>query len=251
MFKNNLKIALRNLWNNGFFSLLNLSGLAIGLAVSLALLLFVKHELSFDQYHEKAPYLYRAGLDVSHEDGEEKWATVPNIAGPAFAAEIADLQGYCRFLRHSFGQTAFLSLDGQNFAEKDLYWVDSTVFEIFQVPLLQGNPATALAGPNKVVLSESTARKMFGHHDPMGKTIQLDNARALVVTGIFKDFPDNSTLDAKVMASFISQDWAAKNLYWSNCSFETYFLLRPGADMAHVARQMNAVLDRKVPKEEQ
>ena len=251
MLTNHIKIAFRNLLKNPFFSSLNLLGLAIGLAVSLALALFVKDELSFDKYHKNAPSLYRAGLDVFYEDKVEKWVTAPNIAGPAFAAEIADVDGYCRFLRHSFGQTAFLSVDGQNFAEKDLYWVDSTVFSMFDVPLLKGDPATALVGPNKVVLSKETARKMFGETDPMGKIIKLENARDLVVTGIFEDFPDNSTLDATAMASFISQDWAAKDLYWSNCSFETYFLLHPNADMASVERQMNEVLGRQVPKEEQ
>ncbi len=251
MLTNHIKIAFRNLLKNPFFSSLNLLGLAIGLAVSLALAVFVREELSFDKYHKNASNLYRAGLDVTYEGTVEKWVTSPNIAGPAFAADIAEVDSYCRFLRHSFGQTAFLSVDGQNFAEKDLYWVDSTVFSMFDVPLLKGDPTTALVGPNKVVLSEETAQRMFGKSDPMGKTIKLENTRDLVVTGIFEDFPDNSTLDAKAMASFISQDWAAKTLYWSNCSFETYFQLNPNADMAAVERQMNEVLDRKVPKNEQ
>ncbi|MBI1227236.1 MAG: FtsX-like permease family protein [Bacteroidetes bacterium] len=250
MLTNHIKIAFRNLLKNPFFSSLNLLGLAIGLAVSLALALFVKEELSFDRFHKNASNLYRAGLDVTYEGKVEKWVTAPNIAGPAFAAEIAEVDSYCRFLRHSFGQTAFLNVAGQNFAEKDLYWVDSTVFSMFDVPLLKGDPNTALVGLNKVVLSEETAKKMFGQNDPMGKTITLENDRNLVVTGIFEDFPDNSTLDAKAMASFISQDWAAKNLYWSNCSFETYFQLHPKANMDAVERQMNEVLNRQVQENE-
>ena len=251
MFRNHLKIAFRNLWNNRFFSMLNIAGLSVGLAVSLALMLFVKEELSFDKYHEKAPDLYRAGIDVSYEETNEKWANVPNIAGPSFSDEVAEIQSYTRFLRHSFGKTAFLNINGQNFIEKDFYWVDSTVFDMFNVPLLEGDPKTALAGPNKIVLSETSAHKLFGNLDPMGQTVKLDNARELVVSGVFEDFPDNSTLDCAVMASFISQNWAAKNLYWSNCSFETYFLLHPDADEEHVEKRMAEVLESHVKKEDQ
>lgn len=251
MFKNHLKIALRNLWNNRFFSLLNISGLAVGIGVSLALMLFVKEETSFDKYHSKAGDIYRAGIDVNYEDTEEKWASVPNIAGPAFTEEVAEIQSFSRFLRHSFGKTAFLTVNGQNFAEKDLYWVDSTVFQMFDIPLIQGDPLAALAGPNKIVLSEETAHKMFGNLNPMGQTIKLDNDRELLVTGVYEGFPDNSSLDCKAMASFISQDWAAKNLYWSNCSFETYFLLHPDADMATVEKKMADVFDKKQDPEGQ
>ncbi|MEO1260969.1 MAG: ABC transporter permease [Bacteroidota bacterium] len=251
MFKNHLRIAFRNLIKNRFFSSLNILGLSVGLAVSLALMLFVKEELSFDRYHEKAADIYRLGIDVEYEDTDEKWASVPNIAGPAFTDEIAEVQSYVRFLRHRFGQSAFLNVDGQNFLEKDFYWVDSTVFSVFDVPLLAGDPATALAGPNKVVLSEETAFKIFGNLNPMGQTIKLDNNREMLVTGVFAEFPDNSTLDCKIMASFMTQEWASKNLFWSNCSFETYVLLHPTAELKEVEAEMAAVLDRNVKKEEQ
>ena len=175
MFKNHLKIAIRNLWNNRFFSALNLSGLAVGLAVSLALMLFVKEELSFDKYHSKAPDIYRTGINVTYEDTREKWGHVPNIAGPAFTEEIAEIQSFARMFRHSFGKTAFLTVGNQNFAEENLYWGDSTIFQIFDIPLIQGDPNTALVGPNKVVLSESTARKLFGNLDPMDQLIKQDN----------------------------------------------------------------------------
>ena len=251
MFKNHLRIAVRNLLKNRFFSSLNILGLSVGLAVSLALMLFVKEELSFDKFHEKAADIYRLGIDVKYEDTDEKWAAVPNIAGPAFGDEIAEVQSYVRFLRHRFGKSAFLHVAGQNFAEKDFYWVDSTVFNVFDIPLLAGDPQTALASPNQVVLSEETARKMFGNLNPMGQTIKLDNDRELTITGVFAEFPDNSTLDCKVMASFMTQAWASKNLFWSNCSFETYLLLHPAAEVEKVENQMAEVLGRNVKEEEQ
>ena len=136
MFRNHFKIAIRNLTKNRFFSLLNLTGLAVGIAVSLALMLFVKEELSFDQYHDKAADLYRTGLDVKFEGQQQKWASVPNIAGPAFTEEISEVQGYCRFLHHNFGKTAFLHINGDNFAEKKFYWADNSIFELFRCPAL-------------------------------------------------------------------------------------------------------------------
>lgn len=251
MFKNHLKIAIRNLWNNRFFSLLNLSGLAIGLAVSLALMLFVKEELSFDRFHENADHLYRAGIDVTYDDTNEKWAQVPNIAGPAFTDDIAEMQSFVRIFRHSFGKTSFLTVGDQNFIEENLYWVDSTIFELFDIPLIQGDPTTALHGPNKVVLSQKAARKLFGNLDPMGQLIKQDNVRELLVTGVYEDFPDNSRMDADMMGSFSTQKWASDNLYWSNCSFETYFLLHPDAEISTVENKMADVLNKAVKPEEQ
>ncbi len=251
MFRNHFKIAIRNLTKNSFFSLLNLTGLAVGIAVSLALMLFVKEELSFDKYHSKASNIYRAALDVSFDDMHEKWASAPNIAGPVFSEEISEVQGYCRFLHHNFGKTAFLHLNGDNFAEKKFYWVDNSVFDLFDIPLLQGDPRTALSRPNKVVLSEQTARKIFGNLNPMGQVIKLDNDRELEVSGVFKEFPDNSIFECNVMGSFVSQNWAAKRLVWSNCSFETYLLLHPDADPTEVEEKMADVLDGQVKKEEQ
>ncbi|MEZ4958966.1 MAG: ABC transporter permease [Saprospiraceae bacterium] len=251
MLTNHLKIAFRNLWNNRFFTLLNLSGLAIGLAVSLALMLFVRHEAGFDAYHTNASNIYRVNLSISYEDRHEKLANAPNVAGPAFKDGIEDVKEYTRFLRHNFGRTAFIAAGEKNFAETNFYWADNGLFRMFDVPLLAGDSATALEGPNKVVLSNSTARKMFGNESPIGKTLKVDNVQSLEITGVYEDFPANSSLDADLIGSFMTNAWASKELYWSNCSFETFLLLDKNADLANVQRQMDAIEDKAVPKEEQ
>ncbi|MCB0641252.1 MAG: ABC transporter permease [Phaeodactylibacter sp.] len=251
MFRNYLKIAWRNLWNNRFFTLINLSGLSVGVAVSLALLLFVHEELSFDKYHENSDRIVRIGVIANYDDTEEKWAQVPNIAGPTFQEKIGVVEEQARFLRHNFGRTAFLRVDGQNFLEEDLYWADSTLFNIFDVEMVYGQGVQSLSAPNQVILSRSTTEKIFKEENPVGKILEVDNDLKLEITGVFEDFPANSTLDAAIIGSFNTLKWASERLYWSNCSFETFLLLHPNADLNALELSMNQVLDEAVKKEDQ
>lgn len=251
MIKNYFKIAFRNLWKNRFFTFLNGLGLSIGLAVSLVLMLFVVDELSFDRYHEQAADIYRVGITVDYDDTREKWAQVPNIAGPSFKENISEVIDQVRFLRHNFGRTAFVRVGEKNFAEEDLYWADSSLFNVFDVPLLYGDPQTALNEPNKVILSRSAAEKIFGKEQPLGKVIKVDNTLDLKISGVYEDFPANSTLDCAMIGSFNTLKWASENLYWSNCSFETFLLMHPTAKKEDIEVAMNVVLDDAVEKNEQ
>ncbi|MCB0706354.1 MAG: ABC transporter permease [Saprospiraceae bacterium] len=251
MLQNFFKIAWRNLWKNRFFTFLNLFGLSLGIAVSLALILYVGRERSFDKYHQHASDIYRVGVNAEFDATQQKWASVPNIAGPTFKDKLSEVAEQVRFLRHNFGSTAFVRVNDQNYAEKDLYWVDSTLFDVFDVPLLQGNPKTALNQPNKIILCKSVSEKLFGKEDPMGKTIKVDNNLELEITGIFEDFPSNSTLDASMIGSFYSMRWATENLSWSNCSFETYLLMHTGVTQEALEQKVNQVLDEAVKKEDQ
>ena len=251
MFINHLKIAFRNLWNNRFFTALNLSGLSIGIAVSLALLLYVRDELTFDQYHAKKENIYRLGVNVNYKDVDEKWANVPNISGPTFKDEILEVEEQARLLHHNFGQKAFVNTADKHLVEDKIFWADPSILDILDIPVLEGNPATALDGPHKMMLSRSAAKRIFPHGSPVGKTLGIDNSLEVTVTGVFADFPANSSYDCDFIGSFKTMKWAAENLYWSNCSFETLLLLRPGADPKAVESKMGAVLDKHVKKEEQ
>ncbi|MBR9920972.1 MAG: FtsX-like permease family protein [Bacteroidetes bacterium] len=250
MFKNYFKVAFRNLAKNRFFTLLNLLGLALGISVSLALILFVSDELSFDKYHTHAENIHRVGVIAEYDDTREKWATAPNIAGPTFKDQMPEVVEQVRFLRHGFGETAFLRVGEDNFLEPDLYWVDSTLFDVFDISLIQGDPQKALNEPNEVILSQSAAKTMFGEADPMGKSLFVDNDLELQITGIYEDFPPNSTLDAKVMGSFYSMKWATERLVWSNCSFETFLRLHPETDASDLDAKTNAILQESVKEED-
>jgi putative ABC transport system permease protein len=251
MLTNYLKIAMRNLMKNKLFTGLNVLGLALGIAVALLLLVFVKEELSFDRYHSKVERIYRGVAEVDFGDIKEKWATYPNIVGPTMKSEIAGIEEQMRMWEHNFGEPAFVRVGNNNFVQKNFCWADSSILSIFDLKLLDGNEKTALNGPYKVILSESIANKYFPKKDPIGRFIKIDNELSLEVTGIYRDFPQNSTLDAEVIGSFPSVAWTVKNLSWSNVSFETYFLLRPGVDPKSIEKQFAVVYDKYVSKADQ
>ncbi|TDB65917.1 ABC transporter permease [Arundinibacter roseus] len=249
MIKNQLKVAWRSLINNGLFSTLNLVGLALGIAIFLYLFLYTKEELSFDTYHQNRDEIYRVGLTATFDGESSEWASVPNIVGPTMSQEIPEIKAFTRLLYHSFGKTAFVNSQEVKFAEKKLYWSDPGLFTIFDIPLVQGNPKTALDAPNKIILSQSTARKYFGDENPVGKLLSVDHDLNVTVSGVYQDFPQNSTLDADLIGSFTTVGWASKNLYWSNASYETYFLLVPNASPRIIEKKINAVLDKHVEKD--
>ncbi|MVM38721.1 FtsX-like permease family protein [Spirosoma sp. HMF3257] len=250
MLTNYLKIAWRGLLKNRLFTFLNLVGLATGLAVALLLILYVKDELQFDKYHTNADRIYRVKATVSFDGKTMKWANSPNAVGPALKADVPTVAQQVRLLRHNYGQTAFVNSGEKKFAEKNFYWADNSLFDVFDIGLLKGNSKTALDGPRKVVLSQATADRYFGTENPIGKILNVDNNDTLEVTGVYANFPGTSTLDADMIGSFSSVRWA-KNPTWDNASFETYLLLTPQANPAQVEQQMAVVLNKNVPKDNQ
>ncbi|CCG98110.1 Macrolide export ATP-binding/permease protein macB [Fibrella aestuarina BUZ 2] len=251
MFSNYLKIAWRSLLKNRLFTLLNSLGLAIGLAVALMLLLYATDELAFDKHHRNADRIARVNLNVSFDGQTQQWGNAPNMVGPTMKAQLPGVENQVRLLRHNFGQTAFVNSANREFAETKLYWADSTLFSVFDVPLLLGNPATALAGPNRVVVSQNTAHRYFGTQNPLGKILDVDHKHPLEITGVYPDLPATSSLDADLIGSFASVKWASEpsSQSWSNASFETYLLLRPNANVAQLERQMEAIVAKNVPKD--
>src|SRR5688500_3722562 len=127
------KIAWRQLKKNKLFGTVNIAGLAIGLTVSLLLFLYVRHESSFDNYHSKANNIYRLIFHASMDKQEEKWAGNPNIVGPTFKQELAEVRDMTRWIRHNFGQSANVLYGEKKFFEKNLYWADSSITRIFDI----------------------------------------------------------------------------------------------------------------------
>lgn len=250
MTQNSLKMAWRGLLKNRLFTGLNVFGLAIGLAVALALLLFATDELAFDRFHRYADRIYRINLNVTFDKEQEQWASAPNIIGPTMRSQLPAIESQVRLLLHNFGQTAFVNSPTQKLTETKLFWADSTLFQVFDLPLRLGDPATALNAPNQILLSESAARRYFGTENPVGKTLSVDNTMQLQVTGVFADLPRNSSLDANMIGSFSTIKWASNptNLSWSNASFETFVRLRPGTNVAQLEQQMEAIVAKNVAK---
>ena len=152
MFTNYLKIAIRNLMKNKLFSGLNLMGLALGIAVALLLLVFVKEELSFDRYHSKFDRIYRSLAKIDYGDGEETWANVPNSVGPVMKNEIPGIEAQMRMWEFNYGEKAMINANAQKFSQGNFFWADSSLMKVFDLKFLAGDPNTALNGPNKVIL---------------------------------------------------------------------------------------------------
>lgn len=250
MFRNHIKLAWRNLKTNSMFSVINILGLSLGLAITILLFLFITYERSYDTNYVNKDAIYRTLVKTDESYDNQVYCTSPAALAPALKADIPEVKYAARMLKHGFGETAFIKIEESNFLEKELYWCDPELFSIFGIPFLKGNSSTALNRPNTVTLSQSTAKKYFGDTNPIGKIITVDNNKELEVTGVFEDFPSNSTLHCNAIASF-SSSWAAKNPSWSNSSFETYIQLNDNASVASVELQMQAVLDKNVDKEGQ
>lgn len=164
MFKNYLLVTLRNIRKNSTYSFLNIIGLAVGMATSILIVLYVQYEASFDRHHEYASRIFRVI--------REGRAFTPSPLGPELKEKIPDVESAARILRQS---DTLVSLGHTHFLEEEFYWADPETFKIFSIPIISGDPETALNDPFTIVLSQGTAKKYFGDEDPMGKMIVVSN----------------------------------------------------------------------------
>jgi putative ABC transport system permease protein len=246
-----LKIAIRNLLRYKSFSVINILGLTIGLTSFLSITLYVADEFSYDRFNENKDRIYRAVIAAEFDGQINKWGRVPNQVVPTVAQEIPEVEKAARYFHHNFGDLAFLSTEDEKFTETDLFYADPELFSIFTIDFIKGDKNTALARPGTVVLSQSAAKKYFGDKYPIGKVITVNNSVPLEVTGTFRDFPANSSLQANLIASFTS-NWFGKpeNLSWGNASFESFFLLQEGTEKSTVNEKISAMLKTHVAEED-
>ncbi|HLL42529.1 MAG TPA: ABC transporter permease, partial [Segetibacter sp.] len=226
MIKNYLKVAIRNLWKNKAFSAINIFGLAIGIGTCLLITLYVLDELSFDKFNKKSDRIYRADVDLKFGGAEQKFAV--NCAPLAFTMvkDYPQIENAVRF--RNYGPSV-VKKSSQNIQEQSIIYTDSTLFDVFTIPMLAGNPKKALTEPNSVVVTESIAKKYFGKTDVVGKQLLFDNKNLYSVTGVIKDMPQNSHFNFDFFISLAS-DPRSREDNWLSYNFNTYLLLRPGID---------------------
>ncbi|MCI0695038.1 ABC transporter permease [candidate division KSB1 bacterium] len=225
MFKNYLKIALRNLLRQKGYSFINIAGLAVGMACCLLIIFYVQDELSYDRFHENAERFYRVAAE-RHRNTDVRWsAWSPVPMGPALRAEIPEVTEAIRFWR---AFQPVISYEDKHFREKKFYFTDPAVFAVFSFELSKGDRATALAAPGTVVITETSAKKYFGAADPIGKTLRYVGYPAdtvnLVVTGVLRDLPHYTQFEFDFLASLLGveteqDNWGSTKPIW------TYVLL--------------------------
>ncbi|GAB3968203.1 ABC transporter permease [Spirosoma terrae] len=242
MLENYFKIAFRNLSRNKAYSGINIIGLSIGLAAAMLIMLYTKDEVSYDRFHTNNPNIYRI---VSKEYGtggslEGKNPYTGHFQGPKFSAGIPEIQ---RFVRYQANRVDMKQ--GTDIQSQEVFFTDPDFFQIFSLPLLNGNPKTALREPKSVVISEETAEKQFGTTNALGKVIFLKEKgqfEPYTVTGVAHKSPQNSSIKFDVLLPLIiPKEELANNSNWFSFFQNTFVLLTPQANVRSVEAKMNRI----------
>lgn len=241
MLKNYFKVAFRNLWKNKGFTAINIIGLSVGLATCLLILFYVMDELSFDRYNEKADRIYRVDADIKFGGNHFDLACDPEPMAAALKKDYPEVEQSTRFR----GYGGFLVKKGtQNVQEDKVIYTDSTLFDVFTLPMIAGDPKTALVNPHSVVINETTAKKYFNTTDVVGKTLTVNDTSILKITGVIKDVPKQSHFDFNFFMPLNGsiEKWEINQ--WTSNNMNTYVVLKPGAD----AKAFEAKLDDMITK---
>jgi putative ABC transport system permease protein len=242
MFKNLLLVALRNFKRDKWYSLLNILGLTIGITFGLFLIFYVKDELSYDRYHEKADRIFRINSIIKEADRDTmRWAIAPFPMGAALAKDYPEVEDAVRFVNS--GRTMFKN-GALRLYEDKVFFADSNVFRVFTCNFIEGNPQTALKEPNTVVISASSAIKFFGANKKyIGRTLENVNGKIYRVTGVIKDVPKNSHFIFNILASRSTLP-ANFGDGWGSFDYYTYVLLKPGISLAAFNNKMLPMYDK-------
>ena len=240
MLRNYLTIAIRHLNRQKGYSFINVMSLALGIACCLLILLYIRDELSYDRYYDRADRIYR--VTAEERQGGEVVRTADVLVPTVWymREDLPEIEDMVRLVPP--GNTWMVKYGDKGFYERSFYLADTTVFDVFDVPLLTGNPKTALAGNDKIVLSESIARKYFGNEDPMGKILDAEGTFHLEVTGIMPDLPSNTHLGFDMLASFkIQEAYSYRKVNeWGWRTAHSYVVLREGSDPAELEAKLPA-----------
>lgn len=241
MIKNYFKIAWRNLVNNKVYSVLNILGLAISLSCFILISLYVIDELSYDRFHEKAERIYRINSDITLGESQNLPFT-SDMMGPTLKQDYPQVEEFTRIYNSNGSK---LLRKGEEFIQENrVAHADSTLFEIFSLPLIAGNPETALKEPRSVVISESAAQKYFGNVNVVGETIETIQGTEYKVTGVMEDIPANSHFIFDFIFSMDNDIYDFGNFISHN--FHTYLLLREGTGPREIEAKFDEYFERYV-----
>jgi putative ABC transport system permease protein len=257
MILNYFKTAVRNIWRHRVHSILNITGLAVGMACTIIILLWVRYEFNFDQYHENAERIYRLATDFHFGSFQGKYATSNHPAGPTLQKEYPEVERAVRF--HAVWGSTIVRYKDIQYVQQSMFYADNTVFDVFTVPLLRGDPGSALTTAYSVVITKDMAAKYFGDEDPLHKIIKISNAKHsnlhnepnFTVTGVVKKLPPNShfTFDMLLSYETIYVDNEKQRDKWTgNIDNYTYLLLAANTDYRKLEKKLPALVKRYLSK---
>lgn len=227
MIKSYLKIAIRNLLTNKVFSAINISGLTIGIASCILIMLFVQNEISYDRYHKEAEQIYRVHIFGSLGGNDFNMAVSCAPMAAALMNEFPEVKVAARVRSYGFPVARY---EDKAFSEEKWYSADSTYFDVFTCQFLEGMAQGALAKPNTVVITESMRKKYFGDESALGKVLRCDNRRDYMITGVIEDIPANSHFHPEFLGSLSTYE-DSRNVFWVSNNFYTYFVLEKDVDI--------------------
>ena len=250
MLRSFFRLSVRNLFHkNRLFTLINISGLAIGLASLLLVTLFIYDEYSIDKYHKNADRIYRIVLDFTEKGNIVNWARTSAPIGQYLTGAYPEIEQVVR-LRKNPG-TDLLSREEVKFYEERLFFADSSLFKVFDFTLSSGNPALALKEKNSMIITAALAKKYFNNEDPVGKSLRFNNLIDLKITGIVNEMPANSHFIADAFITFSSLDdlLGEKRLtHWGWMDHYTYVLLTKGSTQEQVETKFPDFLRKNAPE---
>ena len=245
MFKNYFVTALRNLLKKKSFSLINVVGLAIGLSISILMLLFVLNEVTYDRFNENSENIHRIAINLDAQGRKLSIPSVPGPMGPEMMAQFPEVLQVGR-LRVTGG--GIVSYEDKVFEESRVYYADPGIFEIFSIDAVRGDPESFLEVPNSLVLTEETAEKYFGKEEPLGKILKWDNEDSFTVTGVVKKMPENSHFKFNMLFSLSSLKGGFDDPNsWMGFNFNTYIELQEGVSLEGLDEKYQSFLMSKLP----
>ena len=250
MLKNYFKTALRSLLHNRLFTILNILGLATGLACSILIMLWVINESGYDRFNRNVDRTFRIITTVRGEAYPMTGAPM----GEALKAQIPGIK-YAARLIPNYGKSSIFTVGGRHFEEKDAYYADPEILKVFTFPLVSGDPSTALVRPDGLLLTQRTAQKFFGDENAMGKTIRMGDTASFTVTGILKDLPSTSHLQFDILLPMSFDARTDGNIigsHWDNLNFYTYLVFddhasTSAASLAALGQNITAISKKSDP----
>jgi putative ABC transport system permease protein len=249
MLRNYIIVAFRNIFKNKGLSFINIVGLATGIACSLAIFLFVQDDTSYDRFHKDAGNIYRIVKDFINDDGSRiPDATTPAALAPAMQKDFPEVVAITR-IHPNWGGNYLIKYGDKKITEEKLMGVDSSFFDVFSFPFIQGDPKKVFNDVNSIVLTESAAKRYFGNQNPIGKTLNVDQFGDMMVTGVMKDIPHNSHFHFDFLVSFHKQPGNPKlDNNWKGYNDYTYVRVKPGTNIPNFVHKIQALNDRNVDK---
>jgi putative ABC transport system permease protein len=246
MLKNYFKVAFRNLKRNPGYSVINIAGLAIGMACCILILLWVQDELSFDKFHTNKDQLYRVITQDQDARGDTGNSTIPYSLAPILKQEFPEITEFTRYQDLSWLINCSFSYDEKKFYEPEFFLADPSFFQMFSFTFLKGDPKSALQDPHSIVLTEDTAHKYFGDEEPLGKVLKINNRRDLKVTAVIKNPPHNSEFQFDLVSpiQFLGEQMLNS---WAWESF-SYLQLQPNTNVEALREKIAGSLTKHSPQ---